>query len=170
MASQSPGSAGSARQAVVLSRQYLLEAVWGLNDTVQTCTLDILLSQLRNLLQLADNGWRIRSVYAHGYRLETLGFAFGTSWLLAESALVLAAPLRSGASDPPETLALTLRPGDTLIDIGERYLERRCITRLPMRGWPRLSPRMANWCCRSSCHRLACWRCVRCRRLPPRHG
>ncbi len=57
----------------LLSRQYLLEAVWGLNNTVQTRTLDIHISQLRNLLQLADNGWRIHSVYAHGYRLEPLG-------------------------------------------------------------------------------------------------
>jgi DNA-binding response OmpR family regulator len=56
----------------LLSRQYLLEAVWGLNDTVQTRTLDIHISQLRNQLQLADNGWRIHSVYAHGYRLEPL--------------------------------------------------------------------------------------------------
>ena len=57
----------------LLSRQYLLEAVWGLNDMVQTRTLDIHVSQLRNILQLADNGWRINAVYAHGYRLETLG-------------------------------------------------------------------------------------------------
>lgn len=57
----------------LMSRQYLLEAVWGLNDMVQTRTLDIHISQLRNLLQLADNGWRIQSVYAHGYRLESLG-------------------------------------------------------------------------------------------------
>ena len=56
----------------LLSRQYLLEAVWGLNDNVQTRTLDIHISQLRNQLALADNGWRIHSVYAHGYRLEPL--------------------------------------------------------------------------------------------------
>ncbi len=56
----------------LLSRQYLLEAVWGLNDSVQTRTLDIHISQLRNQLLLADNGWRINSVYAHGYRLEPL--------------------------------------------------------------------------------------------------
>ena len=56
----------------LLSRQYLLEAVWGLNEKVQTRTLDIHVSQLRNLLQLSDNGWRIHSVYAHGYRLEKL--------------------------------------------------------------------------------------------------
>lgn len=56
----------------LLSRQYLLEAVWGLNAAVQTRTLDIHVSQLRNLLRLTDNGWRINSIYAHGYRLEPL--------------------------------------------------------------------------------------------------
>jgi DNA-binding response OmpR family regulator len=57
----------------LLSRTYLLEAVWGLNAQVQTRTLDIHVSQLRGLLKLPDNNWRITSVYAHGYRLETLG-------------------------------------------------------------------------------------------------
>jgi len=56
----------------LLSRQYLLEAVWALNDSVKTRTLDIHISQLRNQLSLPDNGWRIHSVYAHGYRLEPL--------------------------------------------------------------------------------------------------
>ena len=56
----------------LLSRQYLLEAVWGLNAQVQTRTLDIHVSQLRNALRLPENGWRITSVYAHGYRLEAL--------------------------------------------------------------------------------------------------
>ena len=56
----------------LLSRAYLLEAVWGLNAQVQTRTLDIHVSQLRTVLNLPDNGWRITSVYAHGYRLEPL--------------------------------------------------------------------------------------------------
>ena len=56
----------------LLSRQYLLEAVWGLNAQVQTRTLDIHVSQLRTALRLPENGWRITSVYAHGYRLEPL--------------------------------------------------------------------------------------------------
>ena len=56
----------------LLSRQYLLEAVWGLSAQIQTRTLDIHISQLRSLLALADNGWRISSIYAHGYRLEPL--------------------------------------------------------------------------------------------------
>ena len=56
----------------LLSRAYLLEAVWGLNAQVQTRTLDIHVSQLRSVLSLPENGWRITSVYAHGYRLEPL--------------------------------------------------------------------------------------------------
>ncbi len=56
----------------LLSRGYLLQAVWGLNAQVQTRTLDIHVSQLRTALSLPDNGWRINSVYAHGYRLESL--------------------------------------------------------------------------------------------------
>jgi len=54
----------------LLSRAYLLETVWGLNTKVQTRTLDIHISQLRSALNLPENGWRITSVYAHGYRLE----------------------------------------------------------------------------------------------------
>lgn len=54
----------------LLSRQHLMESVWGLNDQVQTRTLDIHVSQLRNALRLPENGWRISAVYAHGYRLE----------------------------------------------------------------------------------------------------
>ncbi len=56
----------------LLSRAYLLQSVWGLNAQVQTRTLDIHVSQLRTALSLPDNGWRINSVYAHGYRLESL--------------------------------------------------------------------------------------------------
>lgn len=56
----------------LLSRAYLLQAVWGLNAQVQTRTLDIHVSQLRTALSLPDNGWRINSVYARGYRLESL--------------------------------------------------------------------------------------------------
>ncbi|MEO8119890.1 MAG: response regulator transcription factor [Rhodoferax sp.] len=57
----------------LLSRAYLLDAVWGLNAKVQTRTLDMHVSQLRSALNLPAHGWRITSVYAHGYRLEPLG-------------------------------------------------------------------------------------------------
>ncbi|MRR52103.1 MAG: response regulator transcription factor [Rhodocyclaceae bacterium] len=55
----------------LLSRAHLLEAVWGVGAQVQTRTLDMHVSQLRNLLRLTpENGWRISSVYGYGYRLE----------------------------------------------------------------------------------------------------
>lgn len=55
----------------LFSRAHLLEAVWGMGSQIQTRTLDIHISQLRGLLRLTpDNGWRITSVYGHGYRLE----------------------------------------------------------------------------------------------------
>lgn len=55
----------------LFSRLYLLESVWGVGNQIQTRTLDIHISQLRGLLRLTpDNGWRITSVYGHGYRLE----------------------------------------------------------------------------------------------------
>lgn len=58
----------------LLSRAHLLESVWGVGAQVQTRTLEIHISQLRNLLRLTpENGWRITSVYGHGYRLEHLG-------------------------------------------------------------------------------------------------
>jgi len=59
-------------QGRLLSRTYLLETVWGLNAQVQTRTLDIHVSQLRSVLNLPAHGWRITSVYAHGYRFEPL--------------------------------------------------------------------------------------------------
>lgn len=55
----------------LFSRQHLLEAVWGVGQQIQTRTLDIHISQLRGLLRLTPaSGWRIASVYGHGYRLE----------------------------------------------------------------------------------------------------
>jgi len=57
----------------LFSRVHLLEAVWGVGSDVQTRTLDIHISQLRGALCLTpDNGWRIGSVYGHGYRLERI--------------------------------------------------------------------------------------------------
>lgn len=55
----------------LFSRTHLLESIWGVGNQIQTRTLDIHISQLRNLLRLTpQNGWRISSVYGHGYRLE----------------------------------------------------------------------------------------------------
>lgn len=64
----------------LLSRTYLLESVWGLNASVETRTVDSHVSRLRRKLQLKpENGWRLSSVYNHGYRLERVPGAGGSS-------------------------------------------------------------------------------------------
>ncbi|PID44375.1 MAG: DNA-binding response regulator [Proteobacteria bacterium] len=55
----------------LLSREYLLESVWGINGSVNTRTVDTHMSRLRRKLKInPENGFRIRTVYQHGYRLE----------------------------------------------------------------------------------------------------
>lgn len=55
----------------VLSRGYILESVWGKSAELNTRTVDTHISRLRRKLSLAsDNGWRLSSIYQHGYRLE----------------------------------------------------------------------------------------------------
>lgn len=55
----------------LLSRQHLMESVWGQRADLNTRTVDTHISRLRNKLALTpDNGWRLSSVYQHGYRLE----------------------------------------------------------------------------------------------------
>lgn len=55
----------------VVSRQHLLEAVWGLKAKAATRTLDTHMSRLRGKLQLGgEHGWRIVSVHQFGYRLQ----------------------------------------------------------------------------------------------------
>jgi len=55
----------------VVSRQHLLEAVWGLQAKAQTRTVDTHVSRLRAKLGLGgERGWRLASVHQFGYRLE----------------------------------------------------------------------------------------------------
>jgi DNA-binding winged helix-turn-helix (wHTH) protein len=59
----------------VLSRQHLLEAIWGSNNSMETAlmsrTLDTHVSRVRTLLGLrADNGYRLSAIYGQGYRLD----------------------------------------------------------------------------------------------------
>lgn len=57
--------------ARALSRDYLLETVWGRNPDLETRTLDAHLSRLRNKLELRpENGFRLVTIYGFGYRLE----------------------------------------------------------------------------------------------------
>lgn len=55
----------------LVSRQHLLEAIWGLHAKAQTRTVDTHISRLRTKLGLGgQHGWRLASVHQFGYRLE----------------------------------------------------------------------------------------------------
>jgi len=57
----------------LLSRGYILEAVWGQSADINTRTVDTHISRIRSKLLLTpENGWRLSAVYQHGYRLERL--------------------------------------------------------------------------------------------------
>lgn len=57
----------------LLSRQHLLETVWGLPADTGSRTVDTHVSRVRNKLGLtADFGWKLAAVHQFGYRLERL--------------------------------------------------------------------------------------------------
>ncbi len=58
---------------ILLSRAHLTKVVWGTTPDIDTRTLDVHVSHLRNKLKLIPEfGWRLISVYHQGYRLERL--------------------------------------------------------------------------------------------------
>jgi two-component system, OmpR family, response regulator RegX3 len=58
---------------VLLSRAHLTKVVWGTTPDIDTRTIDVHVSHLRSKLRLLpEHGWRLVSVYHHGYRLEKL--------------------------------------------------------------------------------------------------
>lgn len=58
----------------ILSRDHILESVWGHRPGMNTRTVDTHVSRLRNKLDLTPaSGWRLTGIYHHGYRLEPLG-------------------------------------------------------------------------------------------------
>ncbi len=60
-------------QGELVSRANLLAAVWGTNPDINTRTVDTHVSRVRVKLGLyPENGWRLSSIYGHGYRLERL--------------------------------------------------------------------------------------------------
>ena len=60
----------------LLSRDHMLESVWGVGPGIATRTVDTHISRLRRKLELiAENGWRLKAVYQHGYRLEEVAQA-----------------------------------------------------------------------------------------------
>ncbi|MCH2157374.1 MAG: response regulator transcription factor [Oleiphilaceae bacterium] len=58
----------------LLSRDFLLERVWGISSNINTRTVDTHVSRLRRKLNIKpENGFRIKTIYQHGYRLERGG-------------------------------------------------------------------------------------------------
>lgn len=59
----------------LVTRGILLERVWGRSSqAVSTRTVDAHISRIRKKLELDErHGWRLISIYQHGYRLERLG-------------------------------------------------------------------------------------------------
>lgn len=58
---------------VLLSRSHLTKVVWRTTPDIDTRTLDVHVSHLRNKLKLMpEHGWRLSSVYHQGYRLESV--------------------------------------------------------------------------------------------------
>ena len=61
----------------LLSRTNILECVWDKHAELQTRTIDMHVSRLRTKLKIQPaNGWRLASVYQHGYRLETVADSY----------------------------------------------------------------------------------------------
>lgn len=57
----------------LLTRTQILENVWDKHADLQTRTIDMHVSRLRNKLMIQpENGWRLASVYQQGYRLENI--------------------------------------------------------------------------------------------------
>lgn len=55
----------------IVSRGYILETVWGISADIDTRTVDTHISRIRQKLKLLpENGWQIKAIYQHGYRLE----------------------------------------------------------------------------------------------------
>lgn len=54
-----------------MSREYLLNVVWGVNAGLDTRTVDVHVSRVRRSLKISpDNGYIIKNIYQYGYRLE----------------------------------------------------------------------------------------------------
>ena len=57
----------------ILSRSHILESVWGTSPDLNTRTVDTHVSRIRSKLKMTpEAGWRLSSIYQHGYRLERL--------------------------------------------------------------------------------------------------
>lgn len=72
------------RSGRIVSRELLLAEIWNVSGDVSTRTIDTHIWRLRRKLGLdGESGWRLSSVYQHGYRLEQL--AAGTRGNVADA-------------------------------------------------------------------------------------
>lgn len=56
----------------LLSREQLLRDVWNV-EGINTRTVDVHMSRIRRRMQInPESGYRIKTIYQHGYRLEKL--------------------------------------------------------------------------------------------------
>lgn len=64
----------------VMSRGHILETVWGRNPNINTRTVDTHVSRIRTKLGInPECGWRLSSIYQHGYRLEKVSVHEGAA-------------------------------------------------------------------------------------------
>ncbi len=57
----------------LVSRDQLLKTIWGINETVNTRTVDVHMSRIRRKLGITPEiGYRIKTIYQYGYRLEKI--------------------------------------------------------------------------------------------------
>lgn len=57
----------------LVSRAHLLEKVWGISSAIESRTVDVHVSRIRRSLEIRpERGFRIKTIYQHGYRLETV--------------------------------------------------------------------------------------------------
>lgn len=60
----------------LLSRDHLLNKIWGINTEVDTRTVDTHISRLRKKLHLDGNkGWKLTPIYGYGYRFDRVDSA-----------------------------------------------------------------------------------------------
>lgn len=58
----------------IMSRSHLLEKVWGIMTPIDSRTVDVHVSRIRRSLDIhPERGYRIKTIYQHGYRLEEMG-------------------------------------------------------------------------------------------------
>ena len=57
----------------LLSRDHLLNKIWGFNTDVDTRTVDTHISRLRKKLKLdGEKGWKLTPIYGYGYRFDRI--------------------------------------------------------------------------------------------------